>query len=129
MFLHRAFVVWLVIIGAEMIHGIPRTLLLVPLVGDFRARQIGVFSGSALILGIATLFVRWIRPVKRSELWLVGVFWVVLTVVFEISFGGLVAGFCWERIIADFDLQHGGLMPLGLLFMALSPTLAARIRS
>jgi len=35
----RAFVVWLVMMGAEVVHGVLRAILLVPLVGDFRARQ------------------------------------------------------------------------------------------
>jgi hypothetical protein len=39
MFLLRALVVWLVIMGVEFIHGILRTLYLASLVGDFRSRQ------------------------------------------------------------------------------------------
>jgi hypothetical protein len=61
MFLLRALLVWLVIIGVETVHGILRTLLLMPAVGDFRARQISVFTGSVLIFGIACLFIDWIQ--------------------------------------------------------------------
>ena len=46
----RAFAIWLLLITAEVVHGIVRTLVLTPAVGDFRARQIGVFTGSLLIL-------------------------------------------------------------------------------
>jgi hypothetical protein len=49
----RALVVWLLIVAAEVVHGIARALWLEPRVGDFRARQIGVFTGSAMILAIA----------------------------------------------------------------------------
>lgn len=42
----RAILIWLAIIVAEIAHGIIRGLLLVPLVGDWRSRQIGVFTGS-----------------------------------------------------------------------------------
>lgn len=42
MVLFRAFLAWLVIIAAETVHGVLRGLLLVPLVGDLPARQIGV---------------------------------------------------------------------------------------
>jgi hypothetical protein len=41
----RAFLVWLVIIASETVHGILRGILLLPLVGDFPARQIGVLGG------------------------------------------------------------------------------------
>ena len=49
----RGVVVWCGIIIVEVFHGIARTVLLAPLVGDFRARQIAVFTGSILILIVA----------------------------------------------------------------------------
>ena len=59
----RGVAVWLIIMAVEMVHGIARTLWLAPIVGDFRARQIAVFTGSALILAVAVLFIRWMKPV------------------------------------------------------------------
>jgi hypothetical protein len=47
----RGFAVWLNFIGVETVHGILRTLLLVPWVGGFTARQVAVFPRSALIFG------------------------------------------------------------------------------
>jgi hypothetical protein len=41
MFLLRAFVVWLVLMAVEVLHGALRTLLLAPVVGGFQARRIG----------------------------------------------------------------------------------------
>lgn len=55
----RAFAVWLVIIAAETVHGILRGILLVPIVGDHPARQIGILIGSLLIFGVAYLFIPW----------------------------------------------------------------------
>ena len=54
--LARAVAVWLVIILAEILHGIARGLLLVPLVGEFRSSQIGVFTGSLIILATVPVF-------------------------------------------------------------------------
>jgi hypothetical protein len=48
----RALAVWLLIISAEVVHGTLRTLFLAPLIGDFHARQVSVFTGSAIILTI-----------------------------------------------------------------------------
>ena len=45
MFLFRALLVWLIIIGVETVHGILRGLFLAPLIGDFQARRISVFTG------------------------------------------------------------------------------------
>ena len=39
-----ALVIWIVLIAVEFIHGILRAIFLVPVEGDFRARQIGLFT-------------------------------------------------------------------------------------
>jgi hypothetical protein len=57
---YRALVAGVVIIAAETVHGVLRQLLLVPIVGDLRARQIGVLIGSAIIFAIAWALARWI---------------------------------------------------------------------
>jgi hypothetical protein len=128
MFLIRAFLVWLVIIAAETIHGILRGVLLVPIVGDLPARQIGVLIGSLLIFGVAYLFIRWMAAGTTLQLLAVGLMWVVLTVLFEIGLGRLVLGLPWERITEDYDVTRGGFLGPGLLFMAAAPRLAAWLR-
>ena len=126
--IRRALAVWLVIILVETMHGIARTLLLVPVVGDFRARQIGVFTGSALILAIAIAFIRWVQPLRLRDALVVGLVWLVLTLVFEVAFGRFVAGATWARLASDYDLAHGGLLPIGLAVETLAPAIAARLR-
>ena len=125
----RATGVWVLVIVAEVIHGIARTLWLLPLVGDFRARQIAVFTGSAIIMALAVTVIRWIRPGDVREAVYVGVWWLVLTLTFEIAFGRLVAGASWDRIASDYDLRRGGLLPIGLLVLTAAPLLAARWRN
>jgi hypothetical protein len=120
--------VWLLIIVSEVVHGIVRSVALVPFLGQFRANQIGVFTGSAIILAIAYVTVRWLRATRTLDLLMVGGIWLVLTASFEILLGRLVMGAIWQRIWSDYDLVNGGLMPLGLLFLFFSPLLAARWR-
>ena len=125
----RAVAVWLLLMAAEVIHGIARTLWLTPLVGDVRARQIAVFSGSLLILLITSLTIRWLRVRTLRALMSIGVLWVVLTLAFEIGLGRLVLGYSWDRLASDYNVLEGGLLPIGLTVMAMSPWLATRIRS
>jgi hypothetical protein len=129
----RALLIWLLIIAAETLHGSARQLWLAPLVGDFRARQLAVFTGCLLIFTIAWLTIRWLgarRPgqlLGARQLLGVGLLWAVLTIGFEIGLGRAL-GLSWERIGSDYDLTHGGLMGFGLLFLAAAPWLAARVR-
>lgn len=124
----RAFTVWLLIIAVETVHGILRGVLLVPLVGDFPARQIGALIGSLLIFLVAWLFIRWIAAKTRLQLLGVGLLWVALTILFEIYLGRFVLDLPWQRLVEDYDLTRGGFLGLGMLFMAVSPLLAARVQ-
>lgn len=124
----RAIAVWLVLITVESINGIARTLLLVPWVGDFRARQIGVLIGSVSIQVIAYLLVPWICARDRKALMGVGVLWLGLTLAFELGFGHWVFGRTWERLGSDLDLAHGGLLPLGFVVLVFSPLMGVWLR-
>jgi hypothetical protein len=120
--------VWLVLIFAEIIHGVLRAIFLVPVVGEFRSNQIGVFSGSIIILGIAFITNRWIGAKQTSELLSVGTIWLVWTIAFEIIFGRFAVGLSWDRILSDYNIVQDGLMPIGLIVLFLSPLIAARLR-
>jgi len=124
----RYLAAWLLIICVEMLHGVLRALFLVPWVGDSRSRQIGVFSGSALIVFIAYLLASWVGARSRKELLAAGLTWLVLTVAFELIVGHYVFLRSWQSLGEDYDLARGGLMPLGLVVLTLAPLAAARMR-
>jgi hypothetical protein len=119
----RALAVWLVITFAESLHGAVRRLLLEPQLGDLPARQLSVATGSLLVFLIAWLFRRWMRLGSARQCLAVGLLWVALTLGFDIGLG-LALGLGWERIASDYNLAQGGLMPLGLSAMAITPLLA-----
>jgi hypothetical protein len=124
----RSILIWLVIILAEMLHGIARARFLVPRVGDWRSRQIGVFTGTLLIFFISLLMVPWIHASSAAQLLSVGLLWAVITLAFEFLFGRYVARLSWERILSDFNILKGGLMPLGLIAMGFCPLIAGLLR-
>jgi hypothetical protein len=78
---------------------------------------------------VVFLFIRWIEARKTGTLIAVGIMWLFLTLVFEISLGHFVFGYSLERIGEDFTILKGGLLPLGLLILTLSPFIAARLRN
>ncbi len=124
MIILRSILVWLLIIVVEIIHGILRGQYLQPLVGDWRARQLGVAIGSVLIFLVSFLCVEWMQATTTTQLLAIGCLWTGLTVAFEVLFGRYVAHLSWERLRSDYALLQGGLMPIGLALMALSPWLA-----
>lgn len=124
----RALAVWLLLMFAETIHGTARVFLLVPLVGDFRARQIAVFTGALLIFLITAPLIRWMNPLTTRQCLLSGALWVLLTVCFEVGLGFWVFQMPMSRIAEDYNPLEGGLMPVGLLLMFFTPLAAARWR-
>ncbi len=126
--LARACAAWLVLIIAESVHGTLRELFLKPSLGDLHARQIGVLTGSVIILGVAWGFSHWIRADTSRARWLVGLLWVALTVSFELSLGRLVLGYSWHRLLEDYDMRRGGFLSLGMLVLVLSPHIVAKAR-
>jgi hypothetical protein len=124
----RALGAWIILMAVEFIHGALRTIFLAPRVGEFPARQIGVFTGSLLIVAVACLTVRWIGAVGSGSLIRTGSLWLVLTVAFELGFGHYVFGRSWGSLALDYNVLEGGLLPFGLLVLALSPLIAVKLR-
>jgi hypothetical protein len=124
----KAALIWVVIAGAEVLHGILRVRLLNRRVGDHRARQIAVFTGSAIILVIAWFSVPWLGASTPQELVAVGFLWLTLMLAFEIAFGRLVFRASWQRIAADFDVRKGGLLSIGMLVLLLAPLIVGKLR-
>lgn len=127
--LTRALLTWLLMIGAEIVHGVLRTMFLVPAVGTHRAGQIGVLIGSALVLAIAWLTRRWRNSASIGALFGIGALWAGLTVVFEFVFGYFVIGYSIAYIAGDFNPLAGRLMLLGLLVMGLAPIIIAKLQA
>jgi hypothetical protein len=96
--------------------------------GDFPARQVCVFTGSMLILFITYVCIPRIPATKTQTLLAVGFVWLALTLAFDVGFGRLGLHRSWEEIESDFDMLHGGMFPIGLAVLTLSPLIAARWR-
>lgn len=119
----KASLIWFLMMACETVHGIVRVLFLQPRVGDRLSRQLGMLTGSAIIFGVAYLFIGWLRPETPRRMVAVGFLWAALTFGFEILMG-LAQGFSWNRILAEYDPSRGGLMAFGLAFMIAVPALA-----
>jgi len=124
----RGLAVWILIALAETVHGTMRTIILEPRVGDLASRQIGVLTGSLMILLIAYITIDWIGARKARALVAVGMLSFVLMLTFEVTLGRAL-GLSWERIMSDYVPSQGGLMIVGMAFLALSPSIAFRLRS
>lgn len=125
--LARALTVWLGLACAELLHGVARSLLLAPRVGQAASKRWGVLSGSALAFGVAWLAAPWLDAGAGGQAWAVGALWALLMAAFDLSLARAL-GVPWRAALKDFDLREGGLLPLGLLAVSAAPWLVARLR-
>ena len=75
-----------------------------------------------LLLGIFVWALTGIYPIKSStQAICIGSMWVIMTVVFEFSFGHWVIGHPWNKLFKDYNLLKGRIWLLLLVWIALSP--------
>jgi hypothetical protein len=124
----RAVGLWFLLMAAETLQGLWREKVLALWIANTFARDVGVFTGSLIILLITFACIGWIPAHDARTLLRVGATWVVLTIGYELALGRLAFDRSWSEIASDFDLFHGRLLSLGLLFLLFSPVLAAWLR-
>lgn len=124
----RAVGLWVLLMAAETFLGLWRVKVLSIWLGKDFARDVGVFTGSLIILLITFACIGWISARDTRRLLLVGTTWVALTIGYEVVLGRFALHRSWSEIAEDFNLFRGRLFPLGLLFLLFSPLLSTWLR-
>lgn len=126
--LSRSLLVWLIMVVAAILNGITRDQLMTPLIGAQPSLPLSSITLSLLILIITYLMVGFIGASSAGECFIVGFFWLLLTLAFEYLFAHYVLGRTWREINQVFDVTQGNLFTLALFVTVISPWLMARIR-
>ena len=113
--------------GAETLHGIVRTVWLVPRLGKERALKLSAFSGSLLALLVSCYFVPGMGLDRLHEQLLLGAVLAAFMASFDIAMGLLLLRKSWRKVAADFDPRTGNWLLLGLAALAFMPALAAKL--
>lgn len=114
--------------SAETLHGIARNVWLAPRVGKALATKLSVVTGSLLALGLCFLFVPGMGAVGLGQHLLLGLGLAAFMVGFDMFIGRVVMRFKWPRIWQDFNPRSGNYLSLGLLVLALAPSLVWWLR-
>jgi hypothetical protein len=123
----KALVTWAGILVLAVLNGALREAALIPKLGTSAGLVLsGVFL-SALILAVAYLSLPWIGARRPVELVGIGLGWLALTLVFELSFG-LWQGKSWQVMLEAYTFKDGNIWSVVLVATALAPYLAAKLR-
>jgi hypothetical protein len=121
--LFRALVLWGLILVGAVLNGALRQLLWIPWLGDWLGHVLSAALLSLIVVAVTALFARFLDIVSVREAWLVGGFWLVLTVTFEFLGGHFAFGAPWEALLADYNIAAGRIWILVLATTLVAPRL------
>ncbi|MGA7829246.1 MAG: hypothetical protein WCA04_16455 [Geobacteraceae bacterium] len=125
----KSTVIWIAFIPLAIINGLFREKFLVALCGNDSALALSGISCALLYILLAYAFLPWFGPLTLHQQILIGIFWLVMTVLFEFFFGHLVAHKPWNELLQAYNIFSGNLWILVLVTVATSPILAAKLRA
>ena len=113
---------WLLFIILAIINAVIRNEGYKPIIGDLRAHQLSTIIFIILILTATYLVLRFSNlQLTDKDALLMGLIWVLLTIIFEFVAGHYVFGNSWEKLIADYNILKGRIWSLVLLTTFISP--------
>ncbi|MCC5809057.1 MAG: hypothetical protein JJU06_01690 [Ectothiorhodospiraceae bacterium] len=125
--LMRGAIAWCLIVPLAVLNGVLREALLEPLLGTTAGYALSGMLLSLCIFLVALGAVPRLAIHQSSGYWLVGLYWLVLTMAFEFTLGFLLRT-PPEQMLAQYTFADGNLWPIVLAVVVISPRLAARIR-
>ena len=113
---------WLFFIILAIINALIRNIGYKPIIGDLRAHQLSTIIFMVIILVVTYLVLRFsnIQLTDKDAL-IMGLIWVILTIVFEFVAGHYIFGNSWEKLIEDYNILKGRIWSLVLLTTLISP--------
>lgn len=120
--------IWFILVVAAILNAGLRESLITPRMGQQAGHVISTITLVCIILLITYLFLTNLNmSYTQTDLILVGVLWLVLTIGFEFGFGHYVMGHSWDKLLADYNLLKGRVWVLVPLTIFIAPLLIGSI--
>lgn len=123
----KIFSVWLCIIPVAILNGSFREYFLENYLSEKASLSVSGIILSVLIFFITSVLLLRIKEISYRDSIITGLFWTVLTICFEFSFG-LSSGSTWSELIEAYNPLSGNLWILVILSTLLSPILTYRLK-
>jgi hypothetical protein len=124
----RYLIAWFVMLIVSVANGAVRDFTYGKYMSELHAHQLSTLSGMIFLGAVIFAFVHRWPPASARQALFTGIFWMLLTVVFEFTFFHFVAGHPWAELLANYDLLHGRIWVLLLAWIVIAPYLFYRLR-
>ena len=123
----KSLLIWLAIIPLAILNGGFREMVINPLIGE----KCGLPLSGVLLCGIVFVlcwfYIPRIGRGTAKTYRIIGLWWIILTVLFETGFG-LFIGDSFAELIKAYDITTGNLWLLVVLFTGTAPWLMAKTK-
>lgn len=116
------FLLWFPMLIIAMINGMIREKFIRSFLPYSGARQLSTIMLIVFFAFYIWFVIRKFPPGSTSQSWIIGVFWVILTLLFEFGFG-LLQGTSFKSLLAEYNIFKGRLWILVPLSVLLFPYL------
>jgi uncharacterized membrane protein YhaH (DUF805 family) len=123
----KSLLIWLAIIPLAILNGGLREMLLNPLMGEKYGQMLSCALLCLIIFALCWFCIPRIGRGTAKTYWIIGLWWVILTVLFETGFG-LLIGHTFAELVKAYDVATGNLWLLVVLFTGIVPWLTAKTR-
>jgi O-antigen/teichoic acid export membrane protein len=117
----RIIALCVVLAGAETLHGIARTVFVIPRIGKERAIKLSALTGTLLALAICWLLVPGINLKSPTAHLFLGIVLAAFMASFDIAIGKWLMRKSWAKIWPDFNPGSGNYLLYGLLALCFIP--------
>ena len=124
----KAFGIWLLILACAFLNGTLRETVLVPKLGNPAALILSGMLLSACILAVSFMLVPGLGKLQVSHCLYLGLFWLLLTLAFEIGFGRFLRHQSWSTILEAYTFRNGNIWPVVLAVTFIAPLVAVKLR-
>ncbi len=111
----------------ETLHGIARTVLVVPRLGKERAVKASAVTGSLLALAVCYWCVPGLGLSQLYQQFLLGVGLAAFMASFDVAMGMFLLRKPWRKVVLDFDPRTGNWLLFGLAALVFLPALAVAL--
>jgi len=118
----------IVLAGVETLHGITRTIFIAPKIGNKRAKQYSVISGTLLAFVVCYTLVPRININVDHQLILLGLLLAAFMAMFDIILAKFVVKQKWRTVMSDFNPAEGNFLLFGLIVLVIIPYTVMKIK-
>ena len=119
---------WFGMMVLAIVNGGLRAKLYAPHTGELAAHQLSTMILLALFAGYFWLLTTYWPIASSRQAWMIGLMWLVMTLLFEIGLGRWVLGHPWNRVLREYNLLAGRVWLLVPLWTLVGPRMFFRCR-